>query len=188
MVEFNVASFKFCSFQNNKYLDPEEKKIIAKLPKSHTTLAKRIKVVILQCDKYFYCSCGLIGPIKPADFNSTKEFFCKSKCRSIVPKVVNDDNYFCYSSIRIQLEAMLPVIYSKLRFDPPISSNGSLRDIVNGEAYQKLAGPGRIVLTIGWDGVETKTNKSVWPLFAFICELPLNMREKVSRKQQQSFI
>jgi len=162
-------------------LQDDQIQTLDSLPKTYSALAKKIQLFVPPIQKYFYCDCGLIGPIKKENINSKNKIFCGTKKHFIVPKndLKNNKNYFCYTSVRTKLEYILPIVYENLIFQSK-SNADSLMDIRDGQAYKRLSGPDRICLYIGWDGVKVRGQQSgsIWPLVCFIAELPNKLREK----------
>ena len=179
--EKRMLAHKQSMLMNEK--DEKTKKIIQKLPKSYYTIAKNIKLSIVERFKYYYCPCGIIGPIAQDELNSNIEFKCQSG-HIFNPKYHTNDCYFIHSCLRDNFERILPLVYKDLRFPSQnINDDDTLNDIINGDAYRSLV-EGRsedgIVIYIGWDGVTVNKNTSVWPLLVYICELPEALREAFS--------
>lgn len=149
--------------------------------KSYQTMCKRAMIFKPTKDRYFYCDCGLIGPI-----DKTK-MACKVSCNSCLTEItpiakINSDNssgYFCYTKLRGYLEFLLPQIHKFLDFE--LSQTSDLTDITSGTEYRRLASKDTIVIYFGFDGVkytDEKGGKSIWPLVMYICELPFDLRMK----------
>lgn len=151
-----------------------------KLCKSYETMCKHARIFRPTMYHYFYCDCGVMGPVSNDKMSTA--IACATCKKSIIPsQIVNkpDSTYFCYIQIKQSLERLLPQIHKYLRFDLPQCDD--LFDVTSGSEYKRLANQNTIVIYFGFDGVlytEEKGGKSMWPFINFICELPLNLRSK----------
>src|SRR6218665_4008548 len=181
-VVFSVKAMKNSLAMSHEDSDEAMKKAIKSLPVSYQTLARKIKLHLPALTKYFYCknSCGLIGPVQSGQMNSTQELSCICGSTKIVPKYSSAVPYFSYSSVIEKIKYMIPMIYNKLDFSMNIKD--CLEDITDGDAYKRIAGPNRLVIILGFDGVQVggQQGTTIWPVVGLIAELPKKLREELS--------
>lgn len=172
----NSAVVDIAAMQNISSGQCEESE---KFCKSYQTMCKRAKVFKPKLDKYFYCHCGVIGPIEQHEL--ANKIQCKQCKVSILPiEIINSANsfsYFCYTKLGDYLKYLLPRIYKFLRFNRPQTED--IFDLTDGSEYRRLAGDDTLVIYFGFDGAkysDEKGGKSMWPLVIYICELPFDLR------------
>ncbi|OTF83088.1 hypothetical protein BLA29_001947, partial [Euroglyphus maynei] len=131
--------------------------------------------------KFFYANCGdLIGPVQ----NLNVVYNCPKICCQIKPKDVMYSaeaiDYFVYVSLEQWLQYLVPLLWDSIQLDYPHESKLDLHDLKCGQEYkrividQKRLNAETLTLTLTWDGIAC--SKSVWPLIAYINELPFNKR------------
>ena len=94
-------------------------------------------------------------------------------------------NFFCSISLQCWLQHQLPILFDQLRFKRNIESK-FYHDLANSERYQELVVLNEsndndlitLTLTLTWDGVAytSDRSKSMWPLCAYLNELPFHKR------------
>ncbi|KAI2797168.1 hypothetical protein BLOT_011146 [Blomia tropicalis] len=131
--------------------------------------------------KYFYSRCGqLIGPVNDI---SSNVITCENNHEgcSINPKKESKDSnsYFCYVSLKDWLQHQIPLLYSSLRIKRR-NLTKYYHDLASSSRYSELVSESNetITLTLTWDGVLycERTRGSMWPLVAYINELPFQQR------------
>lgn len=136
--------------------------------------------------KYFYGNCGELVKVKDLNESAT----CKHRHEecTILPrdKLKSGQNakFFCYVSLRAWLRHQIPVLYDKLKFfDQDEEKEAKVfHDLSDCDRYKHLATPADgvpvITLTLAWDGVSYSedASKTMWPLCAYINELPYSVR------------
>lgn len=150
------------------------------------TLTKRVPNSFCpDISKYFYSNCGeLIGPV----LDMSKSATCKyghSSCR-ITPNQKTSETdcskYFCYVSLGDSLLHQIPVIHDKLLINRRGRKTKYFHDLHCSDKYQSLTATKDdsvtiLTITLTWDGVAyNKNQKSMWPLVAFLNELPFTDR------------
>lgn len=135
-------------------------------------------------EKFFYSKCGnLIGPI--TDLNSRSTCTENHDTCFILPKIEmkrDSASYFCSISLASWLTHLIPSVYPKLRLKRSRESK-FYHDLSTATRYSELVpfiseNDFILTLTVTWDGVAfTKdSSQSMWPLCAFLNELPYNER------------
>lgn len=149
-------------------------------PLSYATLRDNAKIYDPIISKYYYCGCGIIGPVD----KKSSLLVCKKKCKQVIN--CKTGRYFCYISLKSVLEYFIPQIHQFLRFnhssESSYHSNQQYHDITDGSAYRSMADSNCLIIYFGFDGVffTEKGNRSIWPLVIYICELPFNIRTQLA--------
>ena len=149
--------------------------IITKVPNSFTPTIY----------KYFYSQCGdIIGPVNELNIPTTCCYSHES-CRIIPSQKMKSDSssFFCYIPLSKWLHHQIPLYYSKLRITRPKESK-FFHDLSNSERYRQLVTSSSscsiptLTLTLTWDGVAYTNDgsQSMWPLCAYLNELPFQER------------
>ena len=155
--------------------------------------------------KYFFTLCGRLSTPVSGDLYTPvgcDDDFCRYPCcrdvngekiTNIIPAVAMKDSetFFCHITLSEWLTYIVPLLYSKLRFDKARNPDG-YHDLADGISYQRLRKKARkmaeknghpdsktLTLLLGYDGAKCSAKGlSLYPIVAFLVELPLNIRNK----------
>lgn len=143
--------------------------LIKKVPNAFTP---RIK-------KYYYANCGeLVGPVMD-NFSYETCTNQHEECNVSVLKK-KENSFFTYISLENWLKHQIPMYFDKLRLKQ--TDTKMLHDVTNCHRYKTLVKSDGVcsvlTITLGWDGVAINeaNNKSMWPLVAYLNELPFQTR------------
>lgn len=150
----------------------------------NTLISKVPNAFVPKIYKFFYSKCGdLVGPV--LDLNRIATCTKNHEECSILPQALmkmDSSCFFCFISLYDWLYHQLPLLHHKLRLSRPKESK-YYHDLNSGNRYNQLIkfntnNIDTLTLTLTWDGVAyTKdSSKSMWPLVAYLNELPFKDR------------
>ena len=164
---------------------------------TYRTIQKKSKIFSPVITKHFFINgpCEITGEVQ----NLEKPATCINNCNNcpvILPRsMLQKDgcsSYFCSISLKQWLKFIVPVFYKSMKFPESSPTLDNVSDITDSKEYKRLMDRATrinlqngtnhrtITLTLGYDGaVFTKdSSSSVYPIVAYLNELPLNLRLK----------
>ena len=165
---------------------------------SFEAIKKYSKIFTTNVKKHFYLPespCGITGVVEDLNLPTSCDASC-GYCEIIIPQnsisIQGSASYFCSVELNDWLRYMIPLFYDKMSFNPDFQKKTKICDVKSADEYERLFNYGEmlnkqnntnhkaITISLGFDGVVyTKDNSSsLWPIVAYINELPFDLRQK----------